>query len=558
MVPKKLLWVFPALLSLAAPVLASLSVGHNFSPTVLLDYGILHGSRNRSTGIVSFYGVPFADPPVGGLRWKKPVFPPSKHLGIIDAAKFGKACISPDKYDAVTQSEDCLFLNVYMPAGTTFFEQLPVMVWIHGGGFQSGNTYTADPTLLLQSSASPMIFVSIEYRLGQFGFLAGDAVKNDGAINAGLLDQRAALQWVHRYIRHFGGDPNRVTIWGESAGAGSTMFQLMGYGGDTQGLFHAAMGDSPSLSFMPPYDGEYTKGIFSNFTDLAGCGSETETMKCLRRAESDTLIAAGTELLYNYNSTLYIFAPVFDGTFFQMRPVEAFQAGQIAKVPALFGCVLFLPIQGIFKVKFQSRSNTNEGATWSNSLRDSNANTSMPNATELTVYNFLQGQFASLTEVSFERALELYPLEDYNNSLILQGQQMYGEMRYICTALLVNSGIHGIGQPAYQYRYDNPIHGSNHAYDLQAMFPANLQAITDLEEDSKVLFAAMREYWTSFVTGGSPVSKSSSANWELSNNASNGSPRILLHPGMIGMEMIPDDLSERCAFWHELSSETMS
>ncbi|KAK7471289.1 hypothetical protein VKT23_002697 [Stygiomarasmius scandens] len=526
-------------LSVLLTSVAALSIGHT-SPTVALDYGVLVGSRNHSTGIDSFRGVPFADPPVGNLRWRKPVFPPSKYLGVIDATKYGNACISPDNYDATIQSEDCLYLNVYAPTGTTLFDKLPVMVWIHGGGFQSGNTHTADPTLLFQSSRSPMIFVSIEYRVGQFGFLGGESVEKDGAVNAGLLDQRAALKWIQRYIRNFGGDPSRVTIWGESAGAGSTMFQLMAYGGNTQNLFHAAMGDSPSLSFMPSYNNVYVEGIFDNFTQLAGCGSEPNVMDCLRHTESGVLVAAGTELLYNYNSTLYIFAPVFDNNFFKMRPVEAFQTGQIAKVPVLFG------------------SNTNEGATWSNGLRDANANTSMPNATEQTVYRFLQGQFATLTQESFDHALELYPLEHYNNSLVLLGQQMYGEMRYICTALLVTSGIHGIGQPAYQYRYDNPVHGSNHAYDLQAMFPANLQGITNLEDDSAVLFASMREYWTSFVIKGIPESQSSGVDWEASANASNGSPRILLHPGMIGMEGIYDQLDERCTLWHELSSETMT
>ncbi|KAG6890117.1 hypothetical protein C0992_003070 [Termitomyces sp. T32_za158] len=194
------------------------------------------------------------------------------------------------------------------------------------------------------------------------------------------------------------------------------------------------MGDSPSLSFMPAYNDSYIEGIFQQFATFAGCENASDVMQCLRAADGNVLALAGSKVIAARPATLFTFAPVLDGTFLRERPVEAFKNGHFAKVPVLFG------------------SNTNEGAEWSASLPDASANTSMFNATETTVYNFLQGQFASLTRPSFDRAVaEHYPLSDFAN-FSLQGQQMYGEMRYICTAELVSGAAFDHGSEAFQFQ----------------------------------------------------------------------------------------------------------
>ncbi|KAF8969005.1 alpha/beta-hydrolase [Flammula alnicola] len=500
--------------------------------SVTLDYGTFHGLRNESTGIIYFRGVRFADPPVGNLRWRAPVSPPTKHLGNVDATEFANACIETAQSSVVAgTSEDCLFGNVYVPIDTKVTDNVPVMVWFHGGGFQAGNTHTAPPELIMNSSAKPLIFISFEYRLGQFGFLGGTEIGNDGELNAGLLDQRTALQWVQRYIHLFGGDKSRVTIWGESAGAGSTMFHLMASGGDEGNLFRAAMGDSPSLSFMPLFNQSYDQDIFQQFSGFAGCENKgANTLQCLRSASSETLTVAGSQLTSSRPATLYVFAPILDGTLMIQRPVEAFKSGNFAHVPVLFG------------------SNTDEGANWSASLKDPNANTSMPNATEVTVFNFLQGQYASMQQASYDEALGLYPLEGYENSFSLQGQQMYGETRYICTAAMVTGSASSFSK-VYQFHYDNPHLGSNHGSDLEAFFSPP----SDANAEDLALFEAMREYWTSFVTTGEPVSKNGIA-WKSATDDM-GSPRILLRPGNVAMEELTDALTARCSFWHSLSSE---
>ncbi|KAF9046768.1 alpha/beta-hydrolase [Panaeolus papilionaceus] len=500
--------------------------------TVKLDYGTFVGASNTATGIVSFRGVPFADPPLGNLRWRPPVTPPSKQLGTVSATQFGKACISTTQTSVGSNSEDCLFGNVFLPNNTKTTDKLPVMVWFHGGGFQGGDSHT-DPTLLLQTSAKPFIFVSFEYRLGQFGFLGGSQIGQDRGLNAGLLDQRAGLQWVKRYISQFGGDPNRVTIWGQSAGAGSTMFQLIANGGNNQGLFQAAMGDSPSLSFTPSFDGTYVEGIYEQFASFAGCPKNAQTLSCLRSKSSDVLTAAGSKTLGARLDTLFVFAPILDNNFITQRPVEAFKAGNFARVPVFFG------------------SNTNEGNNWSAGLKDPAANTSEPNANEQTVTTFFQGQWATVTDAELAEAEKMYPLASFSNSVSAQGARMYGEARYICSAAMITgAGARKkvAGGRSYQYHYNNPHLGSDHAAELGGIFGPSSSA----NADDLALFKTMREFWSSFVTDGKPTSKS--ATWDPV-TADSGSPRILLQPGAVAMESLTGDFIDRCDFWHGISGD---
>ncbi|KAJ7165652.1 Alpha/Beta hydrolase protein [Mycena crocata] len=504
--------------------------------TVTLDYGTFTGLANTTNGIIYFRGLRYADPPLGELRWRAPVSPPSRHLGNINTTAFAKACIATSQNaSGATTSEDCLF-------GNATRSKLPVLVYFHGGGFETGRTNDAPPENLLLASTKPLIFVTFAYRLGQFGFLAGTPVHENGRLNAGLLDQRAALVWVQRYISKFGGDPSRVAIWGQSAGAASTMFHLIAEGGENKNLFHQAMGDSPPLIALPHYTDVFIEDLFTKFAGFAGCGagrSGLATMACLRAAPTNALALAGQNTLANLTSALFPFGPIADGSFIRERPVEAFKRGNFVRVPVMFG------------------SNTDEGSHWSARLPNPNANTSMANATEDTVYNFIAGQYTTLTRRSFDKAISrFYPLADYHGSFSLQGQQIYGEMRFICTAIMITGTAHDAGLKAHQYHWDNPVLGSDHAEELDAFFNGN--EIFDAVDEKLVI--AMRQYWTSLVTSGVPVAKRSIP-WEVSlslNSAptnGNGSPRILLHPNDLVMERVKDALSARCAFWHGLASE---
>ncbi|KAJ7875186.1 alpha/beta-hydrolase [Mycena leptocephala] len=488
--------------------------------------GTFTGLKDPTNGIIYFRGVRYADPPVGEPRWRAAVSPPTTHLG-----NFGASCIATIQTAMTsTTSEDCLFGNIYLPSSTTQNSKLPVLIFFHDRWrIPGGSSHNQPPENIIQPSSQLLIFATFDYRLGQFGFLGGTPVHDNGTLNARLMDQKAALVWVQKYISKFGGDPTRVGIWGQSAGV-----HLIGDGGaNGNKLFHQAMGDSPSLSFLPRYSDTYVEGLFRQFAVHSGCTSTASAIiTCLRAAPTTTLILAGSKTLGNRTSSLFPFGPIEDGSYIQTLPVEAFRAGKFARVPVLFG------------------SNTDEGAHWSASLPNSAANTSSPDANETTVYNFIAEQFSTFTHASFQTAItQFYPLADYNGSFSLQGQQMYGEMRYICSAVLITGAAQKFGLKAYRYHWDNPRLSSDHGAELNAFFGGT----RTFDAPDQALVDAMRRYFTSFATSGTPVAPSSIA-WPASVDHS-GSPRILLHPGGISLENITDALSVRCAFWHGLSAE---
>jgi para-nitrobenzyl esterase len=218
------------------------------SLTVKTVQGKVRGKTINNGKVRAFLGLPYAAPPIGDLRWRTPQ-PLAKWKGIREAAKYGGRCVQGRVYDDMVfqddgESEDCLYLNVYAPAGARGSSKLPVMFWIHGGGYTAGSgsepRHNGDFLPL-----KGVVLVTINYRLGVFGFLAtADLAKEAGGEtgNYGLADMVAALRWVHDNIAAFGGDPGNVTIFGESAGsyAVSTLMAAA----PARGLFHKAIGES--------------------------------------------------------------------------------------------------------------------------------------------------------------------------------------------------------------------------------------------------------------------------------------------------------------------------
>jgi len=236
-----------------------------------------------------FLGIPYAAPPVGDLRWRPPQ-PAARWDGVRDATQFANHCPqSASPFGVASTTEDCLYLNVYTPAGGWHKGKgKPVMVWIHGGALIVGESDDYDPTKLVENE--DVIVVTINYRLGFLGFLAHPALSAEadyqGSGDYGWMDQQAALEWVQRNIKNFGGDPDKVTIFGESAGGLSVHAQLASPG--AAGLFHRAIVES----------GAY----FLNTTPLAGAeaagtaaaiavGCPDQTAACLREVPVATLLA---------------------------------------------------------------------------------------------------------------------------------------------------------------------------------------------------------------------------------------------------------------------------
>ncbi|KAK4990791.1 hypothetical protein LTR50_002327 [Elasticomyces elasticus] len=334
------------------------------SPTVTLPYATVVGSS--SLGVDSFKGIPYAQPPVGQLRLKPPRSI-TKSLGTVQATGNPRAC--PQFYeqtntnalpqDAIAKllntplaqgvtdtGEDCLTINVQRPSTATASSKLPVLFWIYGGGFEFGSTQNYDASELITTSVvegKPIIYVSVNYRLGGFGFLPGRKILADGSANLGLLDQRLGLQWVADNIAKFGGDPTKVTIWGESAGSISVFDQMALYNGKNvykgQPLFRAAIMDSGSIVPADPVDCPKSEVVYNMVVQNAGCAGASDTLACLRTIDYTTYLNAANSVpgIFGYNSVALSYLPRPDGTVLTQSPEILAQNGQYAKVPFIIG-----------------------------------------------------------------------------------------------------------------------------------------------------------------------------------------------------------------------------
>ncbi|KAF8272602.1 Alpha/Beta hydrolase protein [Lactarius quietus] len=330
------------------------------SPTITLDKGKFIGTTINGTN--RFLGIPFAQPPVGDLRFRHPQAH-GPYAGIHDATSFGLSCPQqastvpipnglPDPTIAylelsstngtIQDGEDCLTLNVVAPPCVQQGPKLPVVVWIYGGGFENGATILYDGGVIVQRSIAlgkPVIYVSMNYRLAAFGFLASQEVKDAGVGNLGLWDQRLALSWIQKYIDAFGGDPLKVTIWGQSAGAMSVSLQMLANGGDIEGLFRAAFMQSGSPT--PVAAGDITAGqpYYDFLVENTGCSGSLDTLACLRAAPYFKLKAAMeiTPSLFSYQSLALAWRPRVDGVFLVDDPQKLVQQGKVANIPFVTG-----------------------------------------------------------------------------------------------------------------------------------------------------------------------------------------------------------------------------
>ncbi|WP_291100351.1 MULTISPECIES: carboxylesterase/lipase family protein [unclassified Flavobacterium] len=327
---------FIALLFVAIPFFskAQQAVNPNAFPVqITTANGTIEGEFDVKTNIQSFKGIPFAQPPVGNLRWKAPQ-PAANWTGVKQTKKFGPRAIQPALFsdmgfrsDGI--SEDCLYLNVWTPAKSTN-EKLPVLVYFYGGGFAAGDgsEYRYDGENMAKKG---IVTLTVNYRLGIFGFFSHPELTkespNHASGNYSFLDQNAALKWVQANIEQFGGDPKRVTIAGESAGSIAVSAQMASP--LSKNLFAGAIGESggsffPTLSLVPLAEGEKT-GL--EFAQKIGAKSLKE------------LRAMSTLELYqkSIGTSMGVFKTTIDGYFLPKSLPEIFEAKQQAMVPLLLG-----------------------------------------------------------------------------------------------------------------------------------------------------------------------------------------------------------------------------
>jgi para-nitrobenzyl esterase len=297
--------------------------------------GVLSGVRAAHGR--AFLGIPYAAPPVGALRWRAPQ-PATAWKGERDASRTGSPAVQTvgqGRFAPVTGSEDCLYLNLYAPPGDPPAAGWPVMVYLHGGAFALGASDNYDPSLL--ATEQEVIVVAPNYRLGAFGFFAHPALAEEepdgGSGNFGLLDQQAALRWVRDNIKSFGGDPDRVTLFGESAGAWSASYQMLSPG--AAGLFHRVILQSGSatdpLSIVAAEEAERDGVAFARNLGAEGPGA-LDRLRAVSAASVARAPAVRRGIMGPGS-----WGPVWGEAVIPVEPNRAFAKGRYNDMPVIVG-----------------------------------------------------------------------------------------------------------------------------------------------------------------------------------------------------------------------------
>jgi para-nitrobenzyl esterase len=435
-----------------------------------------------------FLGIPYAEPPVGELRWAAP-----KELSVkpkrFVAREFGSVCVQPASTanftpkpgDPMRGSEDCLYLNVYSSPDRRPMK--PVMVWIHGGGFVTGSGGAYDAHVLAEKHDA--VVVTINYRLGALGFLSHPALGEESG-NLGLMDQQMALRWVRRNIAAFGGDPKRVTIFGESAGGMSVCFQLLSPA--SKGLYSRAIDQSGPCATAGLFKDRKTAdqtGI--NFAKSLGCPSDgTNALDCLKKLPAETLASAspGAASLGGITS----WHPVY-GTKIVPQDGRAFASGNFNRVPFING------------------SNRDEGRLF--------ALFALPLLHNSQDYEKnLRAQFGAKAD----KVLAEYPVGKYGSPALAYAAYMTDRL-FACPALSASEAMSRHTQ-VYAYEFNDrktpyvlavPTEiqslGAFHAGEIQYIFQTRTAPFTDpasFTPEQKRLSDRMQEAWVSFARDGVP------------------------------------------------------
>ncbi|KII88128.1 hypothetical protein PLICRDRAFT_140103 [Plicaturopsis crispa FD-325 SS-3] len=457
------------------------------APLVHLEYGTFAGASANSTD--SFLGIPFAQPPVGNLRFRHPV-PPKFSPGVRNATSYSNACSQQSVVTTgqsipnipgfdfssmewslgVNASEDCLYLNVIRPSGISESAKLPVVVWIYGGGFSSGSTSIYSGVPLVERSVAlgePVIYVSMNYRLNAFGFLASKEVKEAGVGNLGLHDQRFALQWVQRHIPLFGGDPSKVILWGESAGAISVADHIVTNDGDNAGLFRGAVLQSGFA--WPTTDIEVGQSVYDGLVASTNCTAARSTLDCLRAAPYDALMRAvnATPADFGYTSLNLTWVPRVDGGFLQRTPRESLEAGKYSKVPVIGADC---DDEGTLFSLFSTNVTTNQ--TFVEYVRD----VYLPGANDTELAQIAAAYPGDPSAGSpFDTGAANAVTPEFKRIAAFQGDFGFQAPRRLMLSVLSQTA------PAWAYLFkrakDTAVIGSYHGSDLQEFYPAT--AATD-------------------------------------------------------------------------------
>ncbi|MGA2016318.1 MAG: carboxylesterase/lipase family protein [Opitutaceae bacterium] len=444
--------------------------------------GVLEGVVSPDGKVRTFKGIPYAAPPVGPLRWKPPQ-PVVPWAGVRKAADYGaRAMQGPIYSDMVFNdsgpSEDCLYLNLWMPENRPQ-ARLPVMVWIHGGGFVAGSS--SEPRQDAGNlSKKGVIVVSFNYRMGVFGFLALPELSRESGQGAsgnyGLLDQVAALEWVKRNIAAFGGDPDNVTIFGESAGSESVSALMASP--LARGLFRRAIGESGALFSAKPPTKTRAQAEDAGVR-FARAAFGTASLEALRSRSAREVLDAALKLPSDY------FEPDIDGYFLPADCGSIFAAGEQSHVPLLAG--------------------------WN---RDEGGYESFFGKKEPTVANYValaSARFGSRAE----EFLRLYPAAT-DAEARRAAQDLAGDDFIVHdTWKWIEAHLRTGGSPVYRYEFDQTLPlpedappgaeaKASHSWEIEYVFRVLSSKRLPWRPEDREVSELMSSYWTNFAKTGDP------------------------------------------------------
>ncbi|KAK4649815.1 hypothetical protein QC762_704820 [Podospora pseudocomata] len=491
--------------------------------TLVVDtgYAKYRGYYDSASALNHWKGIRYSQAPTGSLRWQPPRFPAlAPSAPVTDADAFGNTCYQHTPRTALGSflgppgSEDCLFLNVVAPANAT---KLPVVVWIHGGGYGYGDS-SQDLTQLINDNGKTFIGVSINYRLGAFGYLSSQEVKDNGVVNAGHLDQALALAWVKLHICKFGGDPSKVTIAGQSAGAGSVMHHALAVNGDLGSLlFDKGLAQSPYLPYQPNFNDAIPTSRYYAFSAAAGCPSSGSVFSCLLSKSAADLELASLSVTASSTQGSWGFWPVTDGVYIKNRPTAQLTAKRVNGNKLLVGYnahegPLFVPGPDAIETQADLLAWM---ALW------------FPNLTSAQLNSILainpNSALSSASGPRFETdGLNTGGFNAINTSPDGVGQKqrgnnIYAEATFACPAYWLADAYSGNpGKSSWLYQFSVPF--AYHGADINAAFgPSTSSLPSDIT-------LAFRKAWGNFIVGGNP----SIAN-TIANGASSASPSAY-HP----------------------------
>ncbi|XP_049642350.1 cocaine esterase-like isoform X1 [Suncus etruscus] len=456
--------------------------------------------KGTNVGVNTFLGLPFAKPPLGSLRFAPPE-PPEAWNGVRDGTSFSAICLQNTAevngiiymllnltLSPANMSEDCLYLNVYAPAHAREDANLPVMVWIHGGGLVMGTASVYDGSAL--AAFEDVVVVTVQYRLGILGFFSTGDRHATG--NWGFLDQVAALRWVQQNIASFGGDPDRVTIFGSSAGAVSVSTHVISP--LSQGLFHRAIMESGVVQL--PFLITNMSEVFRKVVERSGCGQgDSEALlQCLRGKNKEEMLAI--------NEPFQIISGVVDSIFLPRHPQDLLMAADFRPVPSIIGVNndeygwLISKSMNIFNV--QAKAMDRETMRWI--------------LQETTAKLFLMPP-----EIS-DLLMEEY-MGDSEDPQTLQAQfrEMMADFIFVIPALQV-ANFQSPLAPVYFYEFQHrsrflkdkmpPYVKADHGNEVIFVFGIFAWINhAELTEEEVLLSRTMMKYWANFARNGHPNSE---------------------------------------------------